>query len=285
MRFVDRQREWIDALHDRLSWLPVFVPVFYPGVAVSAGDVINIKCARHANADSLMPDYELSGVLTRERGEPVHFRHRLPYVTREFRQHSFYQDLFAGMEGLAADGPVDGSYGFAQPEVVALGVVPTLRRYVQERLPDYMVPASFVVLSTLPRLRSGKVDRRALPRPGGGHGEGAMPWEAPQSEVERVVADVWRNVLDIDQVGLHDNFFDLGGDSLLISSARSRLESVLETEISIVDLFRYPTVHSFARFVEDGEPRADLFAGVQDRARKRLTAAGQMQHLDGAGGI
>ena len=91
-------------------------------------------------------------------------------------------------------------------------------------------------------------------------------------------------MLDIEQVGIHDNFFDLGGDSLLISAARSRLELALNKKLSITDLFQYPTVHSLARFVEEGEVQTDLLAKAQDRARKQLAVAGQAPLRIGAFG-
>ena len=76
------------------------------------------------------------------------------------------------------------------------------------------------------------------------------------TELERIIRNVWSDTLEIDQPGLHDNFFDLGGDSLLIIRVQNRLERLLERQISIVDLFQYPTVHSLAQFLQEGV-RAD----------------------------
>ncbi|MGW5740791.1 amino acid adenylation domain-containing protein [Amycolatopsis sp. NPDC003861] len=96
--------------------------------------------------------------------------------------------------------------------------VPTtseLRAHVQERLPDYMVPSTFVVLPALPLNPNGKVDRAALPSPDGARPELDATFVAPSTETERVLADVWRDVLGVGDVGVHDDFFELGGDSIL----------------------------------------------------------------------
>jgi precorrin-6B methylase 2 len=272
------QEEWIDSLHHRVSWLPVFFPVFYPGVEVSAGDLIHTSCLRRLGDSDRMPDYEISGVLVRKDVEPVHFSYRSPHRSAGFREDRFYGSLFSAWH-------TNGAAGHGQPhgDGTALGLVPTLRRYLQKQLPEYMVPSSFVVLGELPRTPSGKVDQRALPTPG--HPEDREgTWAPPHTEVERIIVDIWRDVLDVEEVGIHHNFFDLGGDSLLISSVRSRLERLLKVQVSIVDLFRYPTVHSLARFVEEGEAKTDLFEKVQDRARMQLDAAVRAERRMGISG-
>jgi amino acid adenylation domain-containing protein len=276
--------EWIDSLHHRLSSLPVFFPVFYPGVAVSAGDMIEARCSRRASADAAMPDYEINGVLIRQHGEPVRFTYRSPHRTSEFRKNPFYECLFSGMNGLLHGGQIGGEYTRVQPESATHGLVPNLRRYLQEQLPEYMIPSSFVVLSELPRTPNGKIDQRALPKPGRAHRDGDGRWATPGTEVERIIMDVWRELLDVEEVGPDRNFFDLGGDSLLISSVRSRLERLLKKQVSIVDLFRYPTVRSLARFVEEREPQTDLFERVQDRARMQLGIAGSGERRMGVSG-
>ncbi len=96
-----------------------------------------------------------------------------------------------------------------------------LREFVGKSLPDYMIPAAFVVLGTLPLTANGKVDRRALPEPDLSQRDSEMV--APRTRVERLVAEVWADVLAVEQVGVHDNFFELGGDSILSIQVVSRL--------------------------------------------------------------
>jgi amino acid adenylation domain-containing protein len=272
--------ESIDSLRDRVSWLPVFFPVFYPGVQTTAGDVIEAKCRRGHGPHGSMPDYEITGVLIRKSGGPLPFHYRSPHRTTAFRESPFYEALFAGLNGHAmppagADGQLPMPSG-----APARGLVPTLRRFLQEQLPEYMIPSSFVMLGKLPRNRSGKIDRRALPHPGHLRRDSGIP-AAPGTEVERIITGVWSDVLDVNQPGVHDNFFDLGGDSLLITRVRSRLETLLEKQISIVDLFRYPTVHSLADFLGGGG-QTDPFAAAEDRARKQFEATGGLGQRMGA---
>jgi amino acid adenylation domain-containing protein/non-ribosomal peptide synthase protein (TIGR01720 family) len=90
-----------------------------------------------------------------------------------------------------------------------------LRSYLSERLPEYMVPSSYVMMESLPLTSSGKVDRRSLPEPGESVGEDVERYEAPRTEVEEKLAGIWSEVLGVKRVGIHDNFFELGGDSIL----------------------------------------------------------------------
>jgi amino acid adenylation domain-containing protein len=124
-----------------------------------------------------------------------------------------------------------------------------LRRFLQATLPDYMVPTAFVFLDTLPLTPNGKVDRRALPAPEGGRPELDATYVAPRSEVEQSIAAVWQELLHIDRVGLHDNFFDLGGHSLLLVQVHSKLRRVFQTDIAIIDLFQYPTINALTTYL------------------------------------
>jgi len=132
-----------------------------------------------------------------------------------------------------------------------------LRQYLAAHLPAYMVPAVFVVLNEFPRSPSGKVDRKAVPVSGAQASSepSAVP---PCSDIEEAVARVWQDLLGLSQVGANDNFFDLGGHSLLLVRLQSKLRQVLRTEFKIVDLFRYPTVRSLANAIQNrSDPRRD----------------------------
>ena len=121
-----------------------------------------------------------------------------------------------------------------------------LRSFLKEKLPDYMIPSAFVYLDSLPITPNGKVDRRALPAPEQSRSELEAVYVAPQSEVERIIAEVWQQVLRIEQVGMHDNFFDLGGHSLLLIQIHNKLQQFFKKEIPIADIFRYPTINALA---------------------------------------
>ncbi len=124
--------------------------------------------------------------------------------------------------------------------------VQTLRRVLAERLPEAFIPSRFVTLAALPLTPNGKADRAALPEPDAGRPELGTDYRPPRSELERAIAAVWREVLGVDAVGVHDNFFDLGGHSLLLAQAHSRLVA-LGHELALLDLFRHPTVDALAR--------------------------------------
>jgi len=117
-----------------------------------------------------------------------------------------------------------------------------LRRHMKEKLPEYMVPSSFMVLEELPLTPSGKVDRRALPAPEEGRREIEEQYVGPRNVVEEVVAGIWAEVLKVEQVGIYDNFFELGGHSLLATQVISRVRKSLQVELPLRTLFEQPTV-------------------------------------------
>ncbi len=123
------------------------------------------------------------------------------------------------------------------------------RRFLLERLPEYMVPSAWVVLSELPLTPNGKVDRKALPAPEGPRAVWSPGFVPPRTEGERVVAALWSEALRLDRVGVQDDFFELGGHSLLLAQVHRRLRERFERELSVMDLFRYPTVESLAAFL------------------------------------
>jgi amino acid adenylation domain-containing protein len=121
-----------------------------------------------------------------------------------------------------------------------------LRDFLKQKLPDYMVPAVFVMLKTLPLTSNGKVDRKALPAPEQLRPELEAKFVAPRTEVEQVVAEIWAEVLRLEKVGIYDNFFDLGGHSLLLTQVTSRLYQAFGVELSLRQLFATPTIAELA---------------------------------------
>ena len=129
------------------------------------------------------------------------------------------------------------------------GTVPDaaeLKQYVGQRVPDYMVPSAFVALEVLPTTSSGKVDRKALPAPDWDGISAHAEYVAPQPGVEEELAAIWSEVLNLERVGATDNFFDLGGNSLLALRLISRVRSAFTIELPLVALFKAPTLEGLA---------------------------------------
>lgn len=160
---------------------------------------------------------------------------------------------------------------------------PELRQYLTGKLPQYMIPAVFVPLATLPLTRTGKVDRSALPAP---HvkAEGAMCQEAGAGELEKTLIELWQRVLRVERVGLDENFFDLGGDSLMMIAIHSDLQNVLGSEIPVTDLFQFTTIRALARHLQARGGTAATLSEAQQKAAKQRDAF-ERQRRARAGGI
>lgn len=148
-----------------------------------------------------------------------------------------------------------------------------LQSYLRAKLPGYMVPPAFVVLDALPLTPNGKIDRQALPVPGPARPALQNTYVPPQTSVEREIAAVWQSVLRLDKIGVDDNFFDLGGHSLLAVEVWRALNETHGKKVTLVDLFRYPTVRMLANYMGQEPAAQPSFRKMQDRARKQITAA------------
>jgi amino acid adenylation domain-containing protein len=146
-----------------------------------------------------------------------------------------------------------------------------LRAALAATLPEYMVPSNFVFLDSLPLTANGKIDRSALPNLSTLENESGTAPEPPRNELERVIAEAWKDALGVDRVGLNENFFDLGAHSLMVAEVHIQLQQLLGRELSLVDLFQFPTVTALAKHLngEEAAPR------VSSRAERRLAARQQ----------
>jgi acyl carrier protein len=142
-------------------------------------------------------------------------------------------------------------------------LLPALRAFLQTRLPAYMVPSAVVLLESLPLTPNGKIDRRALPAPGDARSGTPESFVPPHTGVEKIVAGIWQEVLGAEKVGLYDNFFDLGGHSLLLIQLHAKLRKSFKTELSIIDLFSLPTVDSLAKALSTRVGEAPLVKAVE----------------------
>ena len=146
-----------------------------------------------------------------------------------------------------------------------------LKQHLGQSLPEFMIPSSFHVMDALPLTPNGKVDRKALPAPNAG-ARPETPYEAPESALEELIAAVWKDVLKLEQVGTRDNFFDLGGHSLLVVQAHRQLRDQVPQRLSLTDLYRFPTVRSLAEHLAR-DPSDDEASSVsRDRAARRKAA-------------
>jgi amino acid adenylation domain-containing protein len=124
-----------------------------------------------------------------------------------------------------------------------------LRQHLLGRLPEYMIPSYFVSLPSLPRTPNGKLDRRALPPPTAASTAASAAFVAPRTPLEEVLADIWAGVLDVERVGIDDNFFSLGGHSLLAIQLVSEIRDTLQVTLPLRTIFEYPTVLGLSAFM------------------------------------
>jgi natural product biosynthesis luciferase-like monooxygenase protein len=152
-----------------------------------------------------------------------------------------------------------------------------LRDVLRGKLPEAMLPQAFVVLDEFPYTPNGKIDRNALPAPDAiAEPSPEAAFVAPSGDLEGCIADVWKDVLKLPQVGTRDNFFDLGGHSLLAVQAHRRLKDALQRELSITDIFRFPTIASLAAHLADSGNDNTAQQG-SDRAQGRRAAMQRRQ--------
>ncbi|MBD0385108.1 MAG: amino acid adenylation domain-containing protein, partial [Nostoc sp. C3-bin3] len=173
------------------------------------------------------------------------FRIELGEIEAILKQHpALAEALVIAREDIPGDKQLV-AYIVANPEQIPSQV--ELRRFLQGRLPEYMVPASFVFLDTLPLNPNGKIDRRALPAPHISDLALSSNFVPPQNATEEVLASIWVKVLRLEQVGIHDNFFELGGHSLLATQVMSRVRQAFQIEMPLQLLFENPTIASLAQ--------------------------------------
>ena len=150
--------------------------------------------------------------------------------------------------------------------------VAEIKEHLSKKLPDYMIPSYFIQIDKLPLTPNGKIDAKALPQPDGNINTG-VEYTAPDSETEEKLVKIWQEILEINQIGTNDNFFDIGGNSLLIMKVISKICSVFnmtEEEISVMTMFKHPTIALMAKYI-DGEVGSETssFDKISNRIKKR----------------
>ena len=149
-----------------------------------------------------------------------------------------------------------------------------LQHLLRMQLPEYMVPSAFVVMEAFPLTANGKVDRGALPAPDSNRVESGDDYIAPRNQAEQIIARIWCDVLQLEKVGVHDNFFDLGGQSLLLLQVHGKLKEAFDKNLTMLQMFGYPTVGALAEYFTEAPKQESKshFRNIQERANKRREA-------------
>ncbi|MEW6735278.1 MAG: amino acid adenylation domain-containing protein, partial [Acidobacteriota bacterium] len=154
--------------------------------------------------------------------------------------------------------------GYVVPNNSDTITINNLRHFIAEKLPDYMIPAAFVLLDTFPQTPSGKIDRRALPAPDAARPQLVEAYTSSRNKIEEILVSIWTEILGIVNIGIHDNFFDLGGRSLNATQVMSRVKKVFNIELPLQSLFESPTVAGLAENIEKARSQAsDLTTSVK----------------------
>ena len=151
--------------------------------------------------------------------------------------------------------------------------VADLKDYLRRSLPEYMLPNDIVVLERMPLTPNGKIDRKQLPKPFHTATSQAAEYVAPAEGLQQIIASIWQETLKIENVSVKDNFFDLGGHSLLIVRVHQLLRAKVEKPISLTDLYRFPTIKSLTDFLTSDDTSASL-EHSRDRASRRRERLG-----------
>jgi amino acid adenylation domain-containing protein len=168
------------------------------------------------------------------------FRIELEEIEAVLNQHpSVQQSVVVACEDNSGDQRL---VAYLVPDREQVYLISELRRFLQEKLPEYMVPSGFVLLERLPLNYNGKVDRHALPAPDLNRPTLAEPFVAPQTAVERELCCLWKEVLGIESIGIQDNFFELGGNSLLAARLLTQIEAVFHKKLSFNMFLQIPTI-------------------------------------------
>jgi amino acid adenylation domain-containing protein/thioester reductase-like protein len=138
-----------------------------------------------------------------------------------------------------------------QPFVANIGseLIPQLRVFLQEKLPEYMVPSTFVLMETMPLTPNGKIDRRALPAPSSERPTLDELFVAPRNAIEQQIAKIWSQTLAVNSIGVNDNFFDLGGHSLFVAKMMTQVADVFDIVLPLSCLFKSPTIAGLAQSI------------------------------------
>ncbi|MGD2085539.1 MAG: amino acid adenylation domain-containing protein [Candidatus Aminicenantes bacterium] len=176
------------------------------------------------------------------------FRIEIGEIENQLLDHNEIKEaVVTALEGSANHETYLCAYFVSNRELSVSG----LREYLLMKLPDYMIPAFFMQMEKLPVNPNGKIDRKRLPKPEEYRPKLDSDYEPPTTEIENMISRAWQEVLKLDKVGIHDKFFELGGNSMKFIQVNDRLQEYLGEDIPVVTMYQYPTIHSLARYLSE----------------------------------
>ena len=227
----------VDFLENQQAWLPIYFPMSDEGWRLQQGDRIEVEWQRRTGLNGLNPDYTIQATVVDAMGAIKTFHYRSCHHEEAHLSTGIHRRLFAGWEQ---------NQSLPSPQL--------LRAHLARKLPDYMLPSSYVTLERLPRNANGKLDRQALPAPE--HHRPAMQTVhvCAEGALENGLVEIWQEVLGCEGIGVNDDFFELGGNSLQAISITSRLQSLLNEHVYVVAIFDAPTVRKLAEHLRKHYP-------------------------------
>ena len=184
------------------------------------------------------------------------FRIELGEIEAVLGRHPAVRELLVMVREDAAAGGEKRVVAYLVPHAGQAPTLAELRAYLRERLPEYMVPAAFVLLDAFPLNPNGKVDRQALPAPEQSGAASGRPFLAPRTPVEEFLAGLWREVLRLERVSVYDNFFEVGGDSIKAAVLTNRVQEALQVSAHVRAVFMAPTIAELATYLSEYYPGA-----------------------------
>lgn len=230
----------IDILEDQYSWLPIFLPAFPEGIVVLEGDTIRATVSRYLCDNNLNCDYRIEGEVI-VNGQPQAFSYTTVHYNGSFRHNGFYQRFFDMYERYDA---------YSQNRIA---------KFLAQQLPEYMLPDYLIALDKMPLNRNGKIDTHALPGPSE-IDQSQSNIESASNNHEQTLLDLWSSVLEVGNIGVNQDFFSVGGNSIAAIQVAHRASKVLPWSITAADIYQYRTVRELCdkkdcqeTFVEEGE--------------------------------
>ncbi len=244
----------VDYFREQRAWLPVYLPLEDEPLPVRRGDRLHLRWASSLQSDARFPDYAVTATLVGEDGaieRTAVTRHRSS-VAGGTRLH---RKLLAQLA--------------VKPASALPPTVTDLRRWLDARVPEHLVPQSWAFLAELPLGPGDKLDREALPAPGTDRPQLAAKPVAPRSAAEQAIADLWTEVTGLEALGVEDDFFELGGDSITAVQLITRLQRWLDAGVPLAALFDTPTIAGLAQYLQGLFP--DALAAALSRAALAAT--------------
>jgi acyl carrier protein len=153
-----------------------------------------------------------------------------------------------------------------------------LRDFLSQQLPDYMLPSSFTFLETIPLTSNGKIDRKALEQISDLNSNSEPNTSLSHNQQEQMILEIWQKILQRKNIEINDNFFDVGGHSLLLSQMQEKLEKSFQISLAITDLFKYPTISSLASYISQNQ-QEDISLNINNHIEQRKKAIARQKQL------